>query len=100
MRAAVSFVNRGRKLAVRLPLVQEAASGPLVCPSGACKVWLVNLSDSPLTVTAGGVPVTLAPHALDSRPFRGTVDVEGRVLAFATTTEPPTRFVWPHGVRP
>lgn len=84
LRAGVWFVNRGRGQVVPLPFVTKAAAGALTCPSDGCKAWILNLERG----------------TMESRPFRGAIEVKGEVFAFATTTEPPTRFVWPTGVRP
>ena len=96
LRVGVWFVNRGRREAVPLPFVTSWGGGILRCPAADCKVWLVNMKNDVVTARVGSESVLLPPHALVSRPFRGTVDVAGReVYAFASTKEPPTRFVWP-----
>lgn len=127
VRAAVSFVNRGRNLAVRLPLIRtevirgftwpvRTAEGSLIvraglacsalswtvleCPDTECKAWVINLNGITRTVEVAGMSVPLAPYAMESRSFRGTVEVWGADYAFATTREQPTRFVWRNGDRP
>lgn len=102
LRGGAWFVNRGRSETAPLPFVTNGAAGPLVCPADECKVWLVNLRNEDITALVGGVPVPVPPRSIVSRPFRGTVDVQAAsdAFAFASTREPPTRFVWPKGVQP
>jgi len=103
LRAGFWFVNRGRNQSEPLPLVTKAAGGPLFCPADECKVWLLNLTNEDGTIVVSGGPVPLPAHALLSHPFRGGfmgVGMRGNLFVFASTKEPPTRFVWPPGVKP
>jgi hypothetical protein len=102
LRGGIWFVNRGRNQSAPLPFVTGGATGPLVCPEGECKLWLLNLEGEDRTVIASDAPVTLPARSLLSRPFRGGVmlsDGQG-IFAFASTKDAPTRFVWPSGVQP
>lgn len=102
LRAGFWFVNHGRNQSAPLPLVTNAANDFLLCPAEECKVWLLNLTNGDTTVIASGAPVPLPAHGLLSRPFRGGVMVSDawNLFVFASTKEPPTRFVWPRGVTP
>jgi hypothetical protein len=80
LRTGIWFVNRGRNEAVPLPFILGPMPAVLRCPADECKLWLLDMGSG----------------ALESSLFRGTAEIwKPGVFAFASTKNPPTRFVWP-----
>jgi hypothetical protein len=102
LRSSVWYVDRGRETVSPIPLIDVTPrAGTLRCPASECKAWVFNLDDRDEQPRINGEAVPLKPRDMTWRAFSGEAIVEGaNVFAFATTKQPPTRFVWPEGVKP
>lgn len=101
VRASFWFVNRGRRHAVRMPLLEALASAPQHVAGGE-KLFVLNESADAANAMINGERRTISPHGFLALPSARTnvVEADHPFLAFSVSRERQREFFnWPAGVQ-